>query len=78
MPKQEDLEIFGEINMKKLSIPDKYEYKTYGTAKLSLEAGYYTIADLEYQIAILKGMNAMNRKSMELLELTNGPSEAKP
>ena len=52
-----------------------YEHKTYGTARVFLEAGEYTISDLEYQIAFLKGMNAMNKKSMEL---NNGPSTDRP
>ena len=35
----------------------EYEYKTYGTARVFLESGVYTIADLESQIDFLKRMN---------------------
>lgn len=47
---------------------EKYEYKTYGTARVFLEAGEYTISDLEHRIAFLKDLNAMARKSLELSE----------
>lgn len=54
---------------------EKYEHKTYGTARVFLEAGEYTISDLEYQIAFLKGMNAIAKKS---LELDDGSSTDRP
>ena len=45
-------------------------YKNYGGAEVFLEEGNYSISDLEDKIALLKGMNSVARK---LMELTNVP-----
>jgi len=43
----------------------EYEIKTYGTAKVVLEAGEYTVKDL---IGIIEGMGQLNRHNRALID----------
>ena len=43
----------------------QYGYVHYGAYRVTLEAGYYTISDLEYILSNLKGINAEHKKSKD-------------
>ena len=52
----------------------EYEIKTYGTAKVVLEAGEYTVKDL---IGVIEGMGQLNRHNRALIDavtLSSDPS----